>query len=55
MSYTYRKFHPTTDSFKPFDCGDSDLNDFWLEASSNTSNATMYEKERLAVTYVVEV
>ena len=54
MSYTYRKFQPTYDTLKPFDCGDADLNGFLVETSSKAPNATMYEKERLAVTYVVE-
>ena len=54
MSYTYRKFEPATDTLKPFDCGDADLNGFLVETSTETPNATMYEKERLAVTYVVE-
>ena len=54
MSYTYRKFQPASDTLKPFDCGDADLNGFLVETSSTTPNATMYEKQRLAVTYVVE-
>ena len=54
MSYTYRKFQPSTDKLKSFDCGDEDLNGFLTESSSTAPNATMYEKERLAVTYVVE-
>ena len=53
MSYTIRKFQPETDVIKPFDCGDADLNGFLVETSSTTPNATMYEKQRLAVTYVV--
>lgn len=39
MSYTYRKFQPTTDTLKPFDCGDADLNGFLVETSSKTPNA----------------
>ncbi len=54
MSYTYRKFQPATDTLKSFDCGDADLNGFLTESSSSTPNATMYERERLAITYVVE-
>lgn len=54
MSYTYRRFRPTTDTIEPFDCGDADLNGFLEESSAKAPNATMYEKERLAVTYVVE-
>jgi|SRR5258708_2393794 len=33
---------------KPFDCGDEDLNDFLL------SKAKLYQKELLAVTYILE-
>lgn len=54
MSYTYRRFQPDADTLKPFDCGDPDLNGFFIETSAETPNATLYEKERLAVTYVVE-
>ena len=39
MSYTYRKFQPATDTLKPFDCGDADLNDFLVETSTTTPNA----------------
>jgi predicted GNAT family N-acyltransferase len=35
-------------AIKPFDCGDSDLNDFLLNDSRN------YLKELLAVTYIIE-
>ena len=35
-------------SIKPFDCGDSDLNDFLHKDSHN------YQKNLLAVTYVIE-
>ena len=31
----------------PFDCGDTDLNDFWA------NDATIYQKERLAVTHLL--
>lgn len=34
--------------FKPFDCGDDDLNDFLLNSSKE------YQKEYLATTYVIE-
>lgn len=37
-----------TDTIKPFDCGDSDLNDFLLK------EAQLYIRERLAVTYILE-
>lgn len=35
-------------AFKPFDCGEGDLNDFLLQ------DAKQYAKELLAVTYVIE-
>ena len=47
MNFTYRKFQPETDTLKPFDCGDTDLNGFLVETSQDTPNATMYERERL--------
>ena len=52
MSYTIRKFQPETDVIKPFDCGIADLNGFLLESDGDTPNATLYDKEFLAVTYV---
>ncbi len=52
MSYTIRKFQPETDVVKPFDCGQADLNGFLLETNSDAPNATLYDKEFLAVTYV---
>ena len=52
MSYTIRKFQPETDVIKPFDCGVADLNGFLLETDGDTPNATLYDKEFLAVTYV---
>ena len=52
MSYTIRKFQPETDVIKPFDCGVADLNGFLLETDGDTPNATLYDKELLAVTYV---
>ena len=52
MSYSIRKFQPDTDIIKPFDCGIADLNGFLVETDSNTPNATLYDKEFLAVTYV---
>ncbi len=36
------------ETVKAFDCGDEDLNDFILNES------TLYRKEKLAVTYVLE-
>lgn len=54
MSFHYRKFQPESDVLKPFDCGKADMNDFLLETASDTPNATLYEKEHLGKTYVVE-
>ena len=54
MSFTNRKFQPTTDTKKPFDCGDADLNGFLVETAEDTPNASLYAKELLAETYVVE-
>ena len=55
MKYLFRRFQPAYDPlYSPFDCGNTDLNEFLLSTSTKTSNATLYEKERLAVTYVVE-
>lgn len=54
MNYTYRKFQPDTDVLEPFDCGDADLNGFLLETGTKTPNATLYEREHLACTYIVE-
>ena len=52
MSYSIRRFQPEADIKKPFDCGVADLNGFLLESAGDTPNATLYEKEFLAVTYV---
>lgn len=52
MNYSIRRFHPQTDILHPFDCGVADLNVFLLEADANTPNASLYDKELLAVTYV---
>ena len=55
MKYLFRRFQPEYDTlYSPFDCGNTDLNEFLLSTSTKTSNATLYEKERLAITYVVE-
>ena len=54
IDYTFRKFRPETDTLEPFDCGNSDLNGFLLETGDNEPNATLSEKEMVAVTYVVE-
>ena len=54
MSYSFRRFNPETDVFKPFDCGHADLNGFLLETAGNIPNATTYGQQLLAVSYVVE-
>ena len=54
IDYTIRKFRPETDTEKPFDCGNSDLNGFLLETGSKEPNATLSKKELLAATYIVE-
>ena len=54
MSYSFRKFEPFTDVLKPFDCGNADLNGFLLETSGDMPNATTYDRQLLASTYVVE-
>lgn len=54
MSYRFRPFHPETDVLKSFDCGKEDLNGFLLEINSESPNATTYEREHLAKTYIVE-
>ena len=54
MRYTYRKFRPDSDVLKPFDCGEADLNGFLLETDTHTPNATMFERQHLACTYIVE-
>ncbi len=51
---TFRRFEPQTDTLKPFDCGNSDLNGFLLETGTHEPNATLSEKELLATTYIVE-
>lgn len=54
MDFTIRRFRPDTDTFKQFDCGNADLNGFLLETDSTEPNASISQKELLAVTYVVE-
>ena len=54
IDYLIRKLRPETDTKKPFDCGNSDLNGFLLETCANDSNATISEKQLLAATYIVE-
>lgn len=52
MRYRLRKFNPETDTRKPFDCGNPDLNGFLLETDPRQHNATMHAKEMLSETYV---
>ena len=54
MSLIFRDFSPDTDVFRHFDCGDDDLNAFLLEKETSGVNATLYENEHLARTYIVE-
>lgn len=54
MNLELRKFHPEKDTSKPFDCGDADLNAFLVETDTGTANAAFFDKELLAVTYVLE-
>lgn len=54
MTFHYREFQPEYDVLKPFDCGKADMNGFLLETDSNTPNATLYEREHLGKTYIVE-
>ncbi len=54
MNFTIRKFQPSIDTLKPFDCGNADLNGFLTETADDTPNAALYAKELLAETYVVE-
>lgn len=54
MNLLFRRFQPETDTHLLFDCGQPDLNEFLTEVSDRTPNATLYHKERLSVTYVVE-
>ena len=54
IDYKIRRFRPETDTIKPFDCGNSDLNGFLLETNTKEPNATLSEKELMAATYIVE-
>ena len=54
MSYTFRRFRPESDTLKPFDCGNTDLNGFLLETNADEPNATLSERELMASTYIVE-
>ena len=52
IAYKLRKFNSSTDTTKPFDCGNSDLNGFLLETTVQQHNATMHSLELLSETYV---
>ena len=54
MSISIRPFEPSVDTQKPFDCGKADLNGFLCETGTAAPNASLYEKEHLAKTYMVE-
>ena len=54
MSISIRSFQPSSDTLKPFDCGKADLNGFLCENGTAAPNASMYEREHLAKTYIVE-
>lgn len=54
MEIKFKRFNPLTDTIKPFDCGDSDLNGFLLESCDDVPNATQHSKQLLAVTYLIE-
>ena len=54
MSYIIRKFRAESDTLKPFDCGNTDLNGFLLETGTTGPNASLSEQELMAATYVVE-
>ena len=54
IDYSIRKFHPDPEVYKPFDCGNSDLNGFLLETGTEEPNATLSEKELMASTYIAE-
>ena len=54
MEIKFKRFNPLTDTIKPFDCGDADLNGFLLESNEDVPNATQHAKQLLAVTYLIE-
>lgn len=54
IDYSIREFRSETDTLKPFNCGNPDLNGFLLETGTTEPNATLSEKELLATTYIVE-
>ena len=54
MNIVIRPFEPYLDTQKPFDCGKADLNGFLRETNNTTPNASLFETEHLAKTYVVE-
>ena len=54
MSISISPFEPSVDTQKPFDCGKADLNGFLCETGTAAPNASLYEEEHLAKTYIVE-
>lgn len=48
-----RRLNSETDTRKPFDCGDTDLNGFLLDTDGTRHNATMHACEMLSETYVL--
>lgn len=54
MQLLIRKYLPGEPLPPLFDCGKTDLNEFLLETGTATPNATLYEKEHLSRTYIVE-
>ncbi len=54
MEIRFKRFNPLTDTIKPFDCTDADLNGFLLESNDDVPNATQHAKQLLAVTYLIE-
>ena len=54
MQLLIRKFLPVEPLPLLFDCGKTDLNEFLLETGKATPNATLYEKEHLSRTYLIE-
>lgn len=53
MSTALVRFDPNK-TIKPFDCGDTDLNNFLIETDPHIPNASHHTNELLAVTYLIE-
>lgn len=52
--YSIRRFNSEIDCNKPFDCGNTDLNNFLTETDKGVPNATQHGEELLATTYIIE-